>query len=56
MDYDETCAFLRERGWTVDCWSPFEISRDETGCRATGIAAEIVVLAFEADIVEIDEA
>jgi hypothetical protein len=33
---------LKENGWTMDCQSPFEISRDD-GSRATGMAAKIVM-------------
>ncbi len=34
---------LEVNGWTVECESPFEIRHEETGSRATGCAAELVL-------------
>ena len=34
---------LKADGWDVDCYSPFEISHEETNSSATGIGAEYVL-------------
>lgn len=39
---DEDEKFLNENGWTVDCWSPFEI-RTKDGSFAAGEAAYAVL-------------
>lgn len=37
---------LEENGWSVDCESPFDISNDETGDQASGMAAQIILDSF----------
>ncbi len=34
---------LEQHGWLMECSSPLEICFEETGDRATGIAAEIII-------------
>lgn len=36
---------LEKHGWVVECYSPFEIQHED-GSRATGQAADIVLLAL----------
>lgn len=43
MTYEETDALLTEHGFTLECFSPLEISCDHDGSRATGICAEYVI-------------
>jgi hypothetical protein len=41
--YEELDKFLTSKGWSLDCYSPLEISNEEAESRASGIAAEIVI-------------
>ena len=34
---------LDNNGWEIECESPFEICYTETGDRATGVAAQIIL-------------
>ena len=42
MDYEKAVKLLNEYGYTLDCWSPFEIS-NENNDRATGEFAELIL-------------
>lgn len=42
---NENCkqfTILEDNGWTIECYSPFEIRHDETGSFASGLAAHII--------------
>ena len=44
LTYEETDELLTQAGWSLDCWSPLEISRiDDSSSKATGEAASIVI-------------
>lgn len=38
-----TERLLEKNGWTMECYSPLEICYDETGDRATGVAAKLII-------------
>jgi hypothetical protein len=40
---------LERNGWTVECWSPFEIRHEESGSFATKIAANKVLNGLRAE-------
>lgn len=45
--YMKLDLFLSGQGWELECSSPLEISEKESGARATGIAAEMVIEKLE---------
>lgn len=42
-------------GWEMECESPLEICYTETGDRATGVAARLVIESLRADRAEYEE-
>lgn len=44
--YEQVDKLLTEHGWSLDCFSPLEISNENTGATATLDAAEIIIEKF----------
>lgn len=47
--YDLVDKVCTENGWTLNCFSPLEISNEQTGAVATLEAAEVMIEKFFVD-------
>ena len=43
MNYEETDALLKNHGFTLNCFSPLEITSEDDGSTASGICAECIL-------------
>ena len=51
LTYEQTDELLTKAGWSLDCWSPLEISLlEDSSSRASGQAAQIVIDCIQRDL------